>query len=47
MTQREQLRLAIDHLEKAIDIFPDKDDEIIAYNSMLYAIITMLKTLMK
>jgi hypothetical protein len=47
MTQKEELRLAIDHCEKAVDMFPDKDDDIRAYNDMLYAIITMLKTLMK
>jgi hypothetical protein len=47
MTQIEQINLAIDHLERAVDIFPDKDDEIRAYNDMLYAIISMLKVLKK
>jgi hypothetical protein len=47
MTQGEEITLAIEHLEKAVDIFPDKDDEIRAYNDMLYAIISMLKVLKK
>ena len=42
-TQKEELVLAIEHLEKAVDCFPDKDDEIRAYNEMLYAIIRIIR----
>ena len=45
MTQRENIIRAIDHLEKAIDTFPDKDDEIRKYNDDLWDIIDELKVL--
>ena len=43
MTQKENLQLAIKYLEAAIDMFPDKDDEIRVYNNILEEIIEKLK----
>jgi hypothetical protein len=43
MTQNEEIKEAIKHLDKAIDTFPDKDNEIRAYNDMIDGIIATLK----
>lgn len=42
MTQNEHIRAAIEHLDKAIDTFPDKDDIIRRYNAVLDGIINQL-----
>jgi hypothetical protein len=47
MTQKENIIKAIEHLESAIDTFPDKDDEIREYNRKLEEIIEALKLLLK
>ena len=45
MTQKESIKKAIEYLEKAIDTFPDKDDNIRRANGVLYGIIDMLSIL--
>ena len=47
MTQKEEIKEAIKHLDKAIDTFPDKDDEIRAYNNCIDGIISTLKYITK
>jgi ABC-type transporter Mla subunit MlaD len=47
MTQIEEIKEAIIHLEKAIDTFPDKDDEIREYNNKLDRIINELEDIIK
>jgi hypothetical protein len=41
--QKEHIEEAIKHLESAIDIYPDKTDEIRFYNDLLERIIARLK----
>jgi len=43
MTQKENILLAIENLNNAIDTFPDKDDFIRRQNGALYGMIDMLK----
>lgn len=47
MTQKEALKQAVHYLEEAIDIFPDKDDEIREYNRKLEVIINQINELIK
>lgn len=42
MTQKEEIKEAIKHLELALDIFPDKDNEIRCYNDSIDGIINVL-----
>lgn len=43
MTQKENIKIAIEHLLEAIDTFPDKDDKIRLTNDALYGMIATLK----
>lgn len=43
MTQTEHIQKAIEHLEEAIDTFPDKDDKIRRTNETLDGMIATLK----
>ena len=47
MTQKEAIKKAIEFLEKAIDTFPDKDDEIRRNNGAIYGMIDMLHIIIK
>jgi hypothetical protein len=47
MTQIEEIKEAIKHLDLAIDTFPDKDNEIRAYNDMIDGIVATLKYIIK
>lgn len=47
MTQQEAINKAIEYLEKAIDTFPDKDDEIRRNNEAIYGMIAMLHIIMR
>jgi prefoldin subunit 5 len=47
MTQKEAIKKAIEFLEKAIDTFPDKDDEIREYNDKLDKMIEELRQFIK
>jgi len=47
MTIKEEMREAIKHLELAIDIYPDKDDQIRRENDAIYGMISMLKIILK
>lgn len=43
MTQKEHIKIAIEHLDLAIDTFPDKDDEIRRTNDAIDGMISTLK----
>ena len=47
MTQIEEIKEAIIHLEKAIDTFSDKDNEIRAYNDSIDGVVCILKYIIK
>jgi ABC-type transporter Mla subunit MlaD len=47
MTQTEEIQEAIKHLDKAIDTFSDKDNEIRAYNDAIDGIICTLKYIIR
>jgi hypothetical protein len=47
MTIREEMKEAIKHLELAIDIYPDKDDQIRRENGAIQGMIDMLHIILK